>query len=88
LKREILVERADIMTWRSQYLEEVQGYRDNRHLMLYIHKTLTDSNLTLCKCLQEFEIVGIHTNVNLGYRLIMLHVGRIGGFLPPCTFHL
>jgi hypothetical protein len=88
LKREIPVERADITTWRSQYLKEVQGYRANRHLILYMHKTLTDSNLTLYKCWQEFEVVGVHTNVNLGNWLIMLHVGRIGGFLPPCTFHL
>ena len=50
LKRKILVERADIVTWRSKYLKEVQEYRDNRHWMFYTHKTWTDRNLTIRKC--------------------------------------
>jgi len=33
LKRKILVGRADIVTWRSRYLKEVQDYGDNGHLM-------------------------------------------------------
>jgi len=55
-------ERADIVTWRSRYLKEVQEYWDNGHLMLYMHKTRTDSNLTFCKCWQEGEVIGIHTH--------------------------
>ena len=88
LKRKILVERADIVTWRSRYLKEVQEYRDNGHLMFYTHETWTDSNLTFRKCREEGEFVGILTHVNSGNRLIMLHVGGNGGFLPPCTSHL
>jgi len=42
--------RADIVTWRSRYLKEVQEYRDNGHLIFYTHKTWTDSNLTFHKC--------------------------------------
>jgi len=53
-----------------------------------MHKTQTDNNLTFRTCWQEGEIMGIHTLVNLGNRLIMLHVGGIGGFLPLCTSHL
>jgi len=82
LKRKILVERADIVTWKSRYLKEVQKYWDNGHLMFYTcarahthtHKTWTDRSLTFCKCWQEGEVMGIHTHVNLGNRLIMLHV--------------
>jgi len=37
LKRKILVERPDIVTWKSRYLKEVQEYRDNGHLMFYTH---------------------------------------------------
>ena len=70
------------------YLKEVQEYRDNGHLMFCMHQTWTDSNLTFRKCWQKGEVLGIHTHVNSGNRLTMLHIGGIGGFLPPCTFHL
>ena len=86
--RKILVERAGIVTGRSGYLKEVQEYLDNGPLMFYMHKTWTDSNLTFCKCWQEDEVMDIHTYVNLGNRLIVLHAGGIGGFLLPCTSHL
>ena len=59
LKREIPVGRADIVTWKSRYLEEVQEYRDNGHLMFYTHKTWTDSNLTFRSCWQEGKVIGI-----------------------------
>jgi hypothetical protein len=85
LKRKILVERADIVTWRSRYLKEVQEYQDNAHLMCYTHKTWTDRNLTFRKYWKEDEVVDIHTHVNSRNRLTMLHVGEIGEFLPPCT---
>ena len=60
LKRKILVYRADIVTWRSRYVKEVQEYRDNGHLVFYMHKTWTDSNLTFHKCWQEGEVIGVH----------------------------
>ena len=63
MKRKILVEQ-DIVTWGSRYLKEVQEYRDDGHLMFYVYKTWTDSNLTFCKCWQEGEAMGIHTYVN------------------------
>jgi len=88
LKRKILVERADIVTWRSRYLKEVQEYRDNAHLMCYMHKAWTDSNLTFHKCWQNGEVMGIYTHVNSGSRLTILHVVGTGEFLPPCTSHL
>ena len=88
MQRKILVERPDIGMWRSRYLKEVQEYRDNGHLMFYTHNAWIDSNLTFHKCWQEGEVVGIHTHVNLGIRLIMLYVGGFGGFLPLFTYHL
>ena len=59
LKRKIRVERADIVTWRSRYLKEVQEYRDNGHLMFYTHKAWTDSNLTFRNRWQEGKVIGI-----------------------------
>ena len=61
LKRKILVGGADIVTWRSRYLKEVQENWDNGHLMFYMHKTWTDSILTFCKCWQEGEAKGMRT---------------------------
>ena len=87
MKRRILV-KQDIFTWSLRYLKEVQEYRNDGHLMFNMHKTWTDSNLTFCKYWQEGEVMGIHTYVNLGNRLIMLHVGGICGFLSPYTSHL
>ena len=88
MKRKILVGGADIVTRRSRYLKEVQDYRENGHLIFYTHQTWTDSNLTYCRCWQEGEVTDNHTHVNSEYRLMMLHVGGTGGFLPPCTSHL
>jgi hypothetical protein len=36
LKRKVVVERTDIVTWRSRYLREVQECRDNGHLIFYM----------------------------------------------------
>jgi hypothetical protein len=38
LKREILVERADIVTWRSRYFKEEQECWDNGHLVFYMDR--------------------------------------------------
>ena len=73
---------------RHCHLKEVQECRDNVHLIFYTNKTWTDSNLTYRRCWQEGEVIGNHTHVNSEYRLMMLHVGGTGGFLPPCTSHL
>ena len=55
MKRKILVGRADIVTWMSRYLKEVQEYWDNGPLMFYRNKTRTDSNLTFLKCWQNVK---------------------------------
>ena len=80
--------RESIITWRSRYMKDVQEYWGSGHLMFYAHKTWTDSNLTFGMCWQEGEVMGIHIHVNSGNSLIMLHVGKIGGFIPLCTCHL
>jgi len=58
LKGKILVERADIVTWRSRYLKDIHEYQDNGHLMFYVHNAWMDINLTFCKCWQEGEVKG------------------------------
>jgi len=88
VKRKILVGRADFLTWRSRYLMEVQEDQEIGHLIFYTHNTWTDSKLTFHKRWHEGEVLGVHTDVTSGNRLIMLHVRGIGGFLPPSTSHL
>ena len=56
--------------------------------MFFTHKTWTDSNLIFCKCWQEGEVMGIHAHLASGNRLIMLHVGGIGGCIPLYTSHV
>jgi len=48
--------------------------------MFYTHKTWADSNLPICECWREGEVMGIHTHVNSWNRLIMLHVGELLDF--------
>jgi hypothetical protein len=62
LKRKILVERADIVNWRSRYLKEEQECRDNGHLMFYMHHTWTDSNLTLSVRAEYIYSAASHTS--------------------------
>jgi hypothetical protein len=73
-KRTILIETANFVDWRSRYLVKIKEYRDKGHPIFYTDDLWVDSNLTIRKCLQNEEVVGVQTNVNSGNRLIMLHV--------------
>jgi hypothetical protein len=81
-KREILIDRADIVVWRSSYLVKIKEYREKGHPIFCIDESWVDSNPTFRKFWQNEEVLGVQTNVNSGHRLIMLHVEEINGFLP------
>jgi hypothetical protein len=80
-KRKLLIERADIVAWRSKYLVKKKQYREEGRPVMYV-ESWVDSNLTFRKCWQSDDVMGIQMNVNSGNRLIMLHVGGINGFVP------
>jgi hypothetical protein len=84
-KRKILIERADIVDWRSRYLVKIKEFRDKGHPIFYTDESWVDSNLSFRKCWQNEEVVGVQTNVNSGNRLNMLRVGGINGFLPDAA---
>ncbi|PNF33229.1 hypothetical protein B7P43_G11383 [Cryptotermes secundus] len=46
-KRKILIERQDIVNWRSKYLVKIKQYREEGRSIVYIDETWVDSNLTL-----------------------------------------
>jgi hypothetical protein len=81
-KRKLLIERADIVAWRSIYLVKMKQYQEEGCPILYLDESCVDSNLTFKKCWQRDDVMGIQMNVNSENRLIMLHVGGINGFLP------
>jgi hypothetical protein len=86
LKRKILVGRADIVTWWSRYLKEVQEYGGNGHLMFYTHKTWTDrQQLNISQLLARRLSLRYPYSCQLRKQAIMLQIGGICGFLPLCT---
>jgi hypothetical protein len=52
------------------------------HPTCCVDESWVDSNLTVRKCRQNEEVMGVQANVNSGNRLIILHVGGINVFLP------
>jgi hypothetical protein len=81
-KRKILVERADVVDWRSRYLVKIKEYRNKGLPIFYTGESWVNTNLTFRKCWQNKEVMGVQTNVNSGNRLTTLHMGGINGFLP------
>jgi hypothetical protein len=81
-QRKILMERADIVDWRSRYLLKIKEYWDKGCPVFYTDELWVDSNLTFCKCWYNKEVMGIQTNVNSVNRPIILYVGGINGFIP------
>lgn len=81
-KRKILIERQDIVNWRSKYLVKIKQYREEGRSIVYIDETWVDSNLTFRKCWQSNDVMGVQENVNSANRLIILHAGTSNGFIP------
>jgi transposase len=69
-KCKFLIERADIVAWRSKYLVKMKQYQEEGRPILYVDEPWVDSNLTFRKCWQSDDVMGIQTNVNSGNRLI------------------
>ncbi len=48
-KRVVLLERADIVDWRSRYLVQMKHFREEGRELFYLDETWIDSNLTTRK---------------------------------------
>ena len=63
-KHKILIERPDIVTWRSRYLTAINRLRNERKLVFYLEETWVDSNLTFRKCWQSDDGFGVCADGN------------------------
>jgi hypothetical protein len=50
VKTQILIERADVVEWRSKYLMKMKQYQDEGCPVLYVDESWVDSNLTFRSC--------------------------------------
>src|SRR5258705_586897 len=81
--RNILIERADIVLWRTKYLRAMKRLRETygQDNIVYVDETWVDSNLTFGKCWQDGTTAGAKAHVNSSNRLIVVHAGSSAGFI-------
>lgn len=80
-KRLVLIERADIVSWRCKYLTAVTRLRSEGREVFYLDESWVDSNLTFEKCWQKKNDVKGLVKGNASKRLIIVHIGSKNGFL-------
>jgi hypothetical protein len=80
-QRKVLLERADNVNWRHQYLVKMKQLREGGSEIFNLDESWVDSNLTFRKCWQDESNIGVLVDVNAKNRLIILPVGSISGFL-------
>ncbi|XP_063237876.1 uncharacterized protein LOC134539624 [Bacillus rossius redtenbacheri] len=82
-KRVVLLERADIVRWRSKYLTEMKKIRKDGKEKFFLDETWVDTNLTFKKCWQKKDDINCVMSIgNAAHRLIVLNTGLRNGFLP------
>jgi hypothetical protein len=80
-KRVILVERQDILNWRSHYITTSRMRRDGKELF-HLDESWVDSNPTFNRCWQKKgDVQGIMATGNASNRLIIVHIASEKGFL-------
>lgn len=80
-KRRVLIERADIVAWRSKYLTKIRQCRSEGQNVFYLDESWVDTNLTFQKCWQRKNDVRGIMKGNATKRLIIVHIGSRNGFL-------
>ncbi|GLG95894.1 Uncharacterized protein GBIM_02761 [Gryllus bimaculatus] len=80
-KRKVLIERADIVDWRSKYLVQMRNLREEGREIVYIDETWIDNSLVVKKCWQHDDIIGVTANISASVRLIVVHAGGNNGFI-------
>ena len=79
-KRRTMIERADIIAWRSRYLRQMKKFRESQRDIIYLDETWIDCNLAFSKCWQD-EKIGAYVKERAGHRLIVVHAGSKTGFI-------
>jgi hypothetical protein len=78
----ILVERQDILNWRSRYITTISRMKRFGKEIFYLDESWVDSNPTFNRCWQKKgDVQGIMATDNACNRLIVVHIGSKKGFL-------
>ena len=83
--RKFLVERAEVVMLRHQYLRKMKKIRKEKPAanIFYLDETWINSNHTPKKCwVDKDEKGGVNVPIGKGKRLIVVHAGGHNGFIP------
>ncbi|XP_072375767.1 uncharacterized protein [Diabrotica undecimpunctata] len=80
--RKLLVEKAEIRTWKIKYLRLIKHYRNENRPIVYLDETYVHSGHTLSKTWNDNFSKGLLMNISNGQRLIIVHAGGEMGFIP------
>ena len=79
--RKLIIERPNIVTWRTKYLRAVQHYRTQNRNIIYIDETWVDNSMCFSKCWQSEDTLGVLENNSSSCHLIIVHAGGKNGFV-------
>ncbi|XP_038221442.1 uncharacterized protein LOC119839277, partial [Zerene cesonia] len=82
-KRKVLMERYDIVAWRSRYLKQLRENREgDQRPVIYLDETYIHSTYCAGKCWQSDTEAGVLSSDSKGPRWIIVHAGSEAGFVP------
>lgn len=82
-KRKCLMERNDIVAWRSRYLRTIKENENlpNPKPVTYLDETYIHPSYGVSKCWQSAEDPGVYKQNRTGQRFIIVHAGGEYGFV-------
>ncbi|XP_031335611.1 uncharacterized protein LOC116165367 [Photinus pyralis] len=83
-KRRLLMERSDIVAWRSRYLRrlrENEQREGDKRPVIYLDETYIHPSYGVSKCWQSDEVSGVYKSNRAGQRYIIVHAGGHSGFV-------
>lgn len=82
-KRKVMMERYDIVAWRSRYLKQLRENREgDQRPVIYLDETYIHSTYCAGKCWQSDTEAGVLSSDSKGPRWIIVHAGSETGFVP------
>lgn len=83
-KRKLLMERSDIVAWRSRYLRKLKENEQQggqKKPVTYLDETYIHPSHSVGKCWQSEEEPGVYRSERSGQRHIIVHAGGSNGFI-------
>ena len=85
-KRRVIMESARIVAWRYQYLNKLNFYRKEGHLIIYLDETWYDTHDVVSKGWDDGSCsCCLHAPVSRGKRIMILHAGSTEGWVGVST---